>query len=169
MSESLSFLFFIFWYRSLPRGVAVFCLSMRLSLCVILSDCLSTDFAGGQTGRQARLAWLWGWRVAVDRWLWGRGGRAGVASQPLPSGDPDVRPWLLLNHCLYFVIDLFKAVPFHDSCSGTQHVRQKERKEKNKENEVWVKEKNDTGSRKLREKSKDRRWNWNIGWVVAWG
>lgn len=45
---------------SLPVCVTCFCvcLSMHLSLCVILSDCLSTDFAGGQTGRQARLAWL---------------------------------------------------------------------------------------------------------------
>lgn len=78
MSESLSFLFFIFWYRSLPRGVAVFCLSMRLSLCVILSDCLSTDFAGGQTGRQAGEAGLavrvkGGGRSVVVREGWSSG------------------------------------------------------------------------------------------------
>lgn len=45
-----------------------------------------------------------------------KGCRAGAASQPLPGGDPDVRPRLLLDHRLYLVIDLFKAVPFHDSC-----------------------------------------------------
>lgn len=27
---------------------------------------------------------------------------------------------MLLDHCLYFVIDLFKAVPFHDSYGRTQ-------------------------------------------------
>ena len=123
VSESL------FWYRSFPRCVTscvclcfCVCLSMHLSLCVILSDCLSTDFAGGQTGRRG---WLGcegeGW-CQVGGW-WGKAGSGGAgrgggaASQPLPSGDPDVRPWLLLDHCLYFVIDLFKAVPFHDSCS----------------------------------------------------
>lgn len=64
---------------------------MHLSLCVILSDCLSTDFAGGQTRRRG---WLGcegeGWcRLVVVRE--GRLG-AGAASQPLPGGDPDVRP-----------------------------------------------------------------------------
>lgn len=76
VSESL------FWHRSLPCCVTscvclclCVCLSMHLSLCVILSDCLSTDFAGGQAGRRG---WLGcegeGWcRLVVVRkgWLGG--------------------------------------------------------------------------------------------------
>lgn len=46
----------------------------------------------------------------------GGGGLAGAASQPLPRGDPDVRPRLLLDHFLYFMVDLLEAVPFHDGC-----------------------------------------------------
>lgn len=47
------------------------------------------------------------------------GGGVLRASQPLPSGDPDVRPRLLLDHFLYFVVDLLKAVPFHHSWRTT--------------------------------------------------
>lgn len=115
-----------FWYCSLPSCVTscvclCVCLSMLLSLCVVLSD-EPKHWLCWRTDRQARLAWLWRVKGGVGWWLWGKGGRAGAASQPLPSGDPDVRPWLLLDHCLYFVIDLLKAVPFHDSCSRTHRM-----------------------------------------------
>lgn len=50
-------------------------------------------------------------------WRWW--GLAGAASQPLPSGDPDIRPRLLFDHFLYFVVDLLEAVPFHHSCGQT--------------------------------------------------
>lgn len=103
----------LFWYCSLPRCVtSCVCLNMLSA-----SQWLPKPWLSWRTDRQARVAWLWGWRWAV--WgdgLWGWCGRAGAASQPLPGGDPDIRPWLLLDHCLYFVIDLLKAVPFHNSC-----------------------------------------------------
>lgn len=119
---------FSFWYRSLPPCGRLSLLSWyALFVCAALCDCLSTDFAGGQTDGQMRLSRLWGWQVVSDGGGEGRDGRTvASASQPLPSGDPDVRPWLLLDHCLYFVIDLFKAVSLHDSCSRKQDGKRKQ-------------------------------------------
>lgn len=51
------------------------------------------------------------------------GGLAGAASQPLPSGDPDIRPRLLFDHFLYFVVDLLEALPLHHGCGQTAEPR----------------------------------------------
>lgn len=83
---------------------------------------------------------------------------AGAASQPLPSGDPDVRPWLLLDHCLYFVIDLLEAVPFHDSCSRTRD------EETGREEEIW----NHLGRRKRKRKRRIINYGLNSIMYVHW-
>ena len=122
---------------SLPVFVSVFvlvCICLSVSFSVIAKALtLLEDRQAGEARLAVRVKGGVGW------WLWGRAGgrgaRAGAASQPLPSGDPDVRPWLLLDHCLYFVIDLFKAVPFHDSCSRTQDVW--EEKQRGMEGKKW--------------------------------
>lgn len=66
--------------------------------------------------------------------------RAAPSSEPLPRGDPDVRPRLLLDDCFHLVVDLLKALALHHRCRAkteqkwgnvlvTRHERERKRLE----------------------------------------